>query len=190
MAFTGKLTLTVPNILQFLSQSENTGKLTLTKLGDSGMIFFKNGKIVYAAAQAVRNNLGKILVSQKHLSDDALMVALDLQHTSPRWERLGVILVEQGLITRDVLERAIQHQIKQVILEFLTWKFGFFRFDSMEINCEDGIVIDVKDFLIEARMDANHLLLEGLHWLDEQSATEQPTPGGAGVSFRFNFLPC
>ncbi len=189
MALVGRLTLTVPDILQFLSQSENTGKLTLTTLGDSGMTFFKNGKIVYAGAQAVRNNLGKILVSQKHLSDDALMVALDLQHSSPRWERLGVILVEQGLITRNVLERAIQHQIKQVILEFLTWNIGFFRFDRMEIDCEDGIVIDVKDFLVEAQMDANHLLLEGLHRLDEQSATEKPTAGGAGVTFRFNFLP-
>ena len=189
MALTGRLTLTVPDILQFLSQSESTGKLTLTTLGDSGIIFFKNGKIVYAAAQAVRNNLGKILVSQKHLSDDALMGALDLQHSSPRWERLGVILVEQGLITRDVLERAIQHQIKGVILEFLTWNIGFFRFDTMEIDCEDGIVIDVKDFLVEAQMDANHLLLEGLQWLDEQCATENPTARGARVTFRFNFLP-
>jgi len=188
MGFKGRLELAIPDILQFLGRSESTGKLTLTRRGDSGTILFKNGKIVYAAAEAVRNNLGNILVSQNYVNDDSLTVALDLQHNSPRWERLGAILVKKEFITRDALEQAIQYQIKQVIREFLTWETGFFRFDSMEINCEDGIVFDVKDFLVPGGMDANHLLLEGLRQLDEQHATKMPTAGRTGAPPRFNFL--
>lgn len=173
MGFIGRLELAIPDILQFLSQSESTGKLTLTRRGDSGMILFKNGKIVYATAEAVRNNLGNILLSENHVDNDSLMFALDLQHTSPRWERLGAILVKREFVTRDALEQAIQHQITQVIREFLTWETGFFRFDSMEIDCEDGIVFDVKDFLVAGGMNANHLLLDGLIRFDEEHATKK-----------------
>lgn len=174
VVFPGRLELTIPDLLQFLSRSGRTGKLTLTRCGGSGIILFRDGKIVYAAADAVRNSLGSILVSQGQLGEDALMGALDLQHMAPEWKRLGAILVGNNLITRQVLEGAIQHQIKQVVREFLTWERGFFRFDRMEVDCEDGIVVECKDFLVEAGMDADHVLLEGQFRLDEQRASLEP----------------
>ena len=174
MAFIGRLDLTVPDILQFLSLSKKTGKLRLSRLGNMGEIVFKDGKVVYAISDSTRNTLGNILINQKHLTEKALMAALEVQHLSPDNKRLGAILVEKGVITPAVLQEAIRHQIEQVISEFLTWESGFFRFDHAEIQTDDAIMIDANDFLAKAGISSEHLLLEGVRRLDERNHVEKP----------------
>jgi hypothetical protein len=43
---------------------------------------------------------------------------------------------------------------------------------NKRIDCEDGIVFDVKDFLVTGGMDANRLLLEGLTRFDEERSSK------------------
>ncbi|MEE9522406.1 MAG: DUF4388 domain-containing protein [candidate division NC10 bacterium] len=146
MAFTGRLEgLTIPDILQILGFLKKTGRLTLTRLGSSGMILFRNGEAIFAASNCVQNLLGNTLIREESLTEHALQAALELQHVSPEWKRLGGILVEKRLITPYAVSKAIQYQIEQVLLEFLTWETGFFRFESMEIVNEDDIIQAVKN---------------------------------------------
>ncbi len=151
MAFTGRLEgLTVADILQILALLKKTGKLTLTRLGNSGVILFRNGEVIFAASDSQRDLLGKTLIREKSLTENALKAALEAQYLSPEWKRLGGILVEKGLTSPHVVSHAIQHQIQQVLLEFMTWDIGFFRFESMEVTSEDD--------LIEAGKDPQHLV--------------------------------
>ncbi|MCI0484684.1 MAG: DUF4388 domain-containing protein, partial [candidate division NC10 bacterium] len=78
MGFAGRFELSVPDILQILSLGKKTGKLRLSRLGNAGEILFKNGKVIYATCDATRSTLGQLLISQKHLTEDALMDALEL----------------------------------------------------------------------------------------------------------------
>lgn len=179
MAFIGRLDLTVPDLLQILSLGKKTGKLRLSRLGNSGEVLFKDGKVIYAASDSTRNTLGNILVSQKHITEDSLMAALEMQHLSPKSKRLGAILVEKGIITPVVLQEAIRYQIEQVISEFLTWESGFFRFETAEVAIDDGITVDANEVLAKAGITPEHFLLEGTIRLDEQPEIEhlpQATP--------------
>ncbi|MFQ5839747.1 MAG: DUF4388 domain-containing protein [Candidatus Methylomirabilales bacterium] len=183
MGLVGRLEdLALPDIFQILNLSKKTGKLTLTRREGSGMIIFKEGRIIYAASDSVRDTLGNILICQKHLTENSLMAALELQHRSPEGKRLGTILVEKGFITPELLEQAIRQQIEQVIFEFLTWKTGFFKFDIMDIATEDAIEVDAKDFLLDGGMDPEHLLLEGVRRLDEQEEAAKKGRPAAEVS--------
>ena len=140
VAFTGRLEgLTVFDILQYLGFLKKTGKLTITRLGSSGVFRFRSGEVVSAASDSVRNAVGNILIKHAHLSEDTLRIALELQHLSPQWKRLGVILVEQGFVTPEIIYQAIRDQIERVLLEVMTWETGFFRFESMETTEEDVI---------------------------------------------------
>lgn len=174
MAFVGRLDLTVPDLLQILSLGKKTGKLRLSRLGNSGEILFKDGKIIYAASDSTRNTLGNILISQKQITETALMAALEMQHLSPKSKRLGAILLEKEIITPAVLQEAIRYQIEQVISEFLTWEGGFFRFETTEIVIDDGITVDANEFLEKAGIAPEHLLLEGTIRLDEKRKTKHP----------------
>jgi uncharacterized protein (TIGR02266 family) len=144
LAFTGRLEgLTVFDILQYLGLLKKSGKLTLTRLGSSGVFVFRNGEVVSAACDSVQNALGNILIKDEYLTEDALRIALELQHLSPQWKRLGTILVEQGFVTPEVLYQAVRNQIEQVLLELMIWDAGFFRFENMEITGEDSGVAGI-----------------------------------------------
>lgn len=189
VAFTGRLEASVPDILQLLSRSQKTGKLTLSGLRGHGEVLFKAGKIIHAAVNGAPNTLGHILVSRNLLSQEDLMIALELQNLSPQWKRLGAILIEQGFITHAVLGEAIRDQIKDAIFEFLTWETGYFRFEMLEIAPEDDVMVDPKDVLNDRGIAPEHILLEGLRWFDEQQKTEESPLRPAGVRRRYNFLP-
>ena len=140
LAFTGRLEgLTVFDILQYLGLLKKSGKLTVTRLGSSGAFHFRSGEVISAASDSVQNAVGNILIKHGHLTEDALAVALELQHLSPQWKRLGTILVEQGFVTPEMLYQAIRDQIEQILLELMTWKTGFFRFESMETIDDEAI---------------------------------------------------
>ena len=177
MGFAGRFELSVPDILQILSLGKKTGKLRLSRLGNTGEILFKNGKVIYATCDSTRNTLGQLLISQKHLTEDALMDALELQHLSTdSTKRLGAILIEKGIITLEVLQQAIRHQVEQVILEILSWDNGFFRFDIMEITTDDEITVELNEFLPKTGISPEILLLEGVVRLDERQKSIKRTP--------------
>jgi hypothetical protein len=74
-------------------------------------------------------------------------------------KRLGTVLVEIGAIEARVLRRAIEEQIKEVMYELVRWKGGRFRFTS-------GRRPKAQDIFIDIPLD--HLILEGLKRLDEE----------------------
>ncbi len=177
MGFAGRFELSVPDILQILSLGKKTGKLRLSRLGNTGEILFKNGKVIYATCDSTRSTLGQLLISQKHLTEDDLMAALELQHLSTdSKKRLGAILIEKGIITPEVLQQAIRHQVEQVILEILSWDNGFFRFDMMEITTDDEITVELSAFLPKTGISPEILLLEGVVRLDERQKSIKRTP--------------
>ncbi|MFQ5882190.1 MAG: DUF4388 domain-containing protein, partial [Candidatus Methylomirabilales bacterium] len=178
MGLVGRLEdLALPDIFQILGVSKKTGKLTITRRDGSGAIIFKDGLVIYATADSVRDTLGNMLVCQKHLTENTLMAAIELQHRSPDGKQLGAILLEKGFISPQVLEQAIRQHIEQVIFEFLTWESGFFKFEILDIKSEDEIEVDTKDFLVTPGITPQHLIMEGMRRLDEmRSRAETPPP--------------
>ena len=174
MGFVGRFEMTVPDILQILSLSKKTGKLRLSRLGNTGEVLFKNGKVTFGASDSTRHSLSNTLISQGRLTESALMAALELQHLSSDNKRLGAILIEKGIITREVLQETLRSQIDQVMSEFLSWENGFFRFDMTEIAADDGIAIDVSEFLTKSGIQPELLFHEGASPVDGRREVETP----------------
>ena len=183
MSMVGRLEdLALPDILQILSLSKKTGKLTLTRREGSGAILLRHGHVIYAASDSARETLGNILVCGKLITEATLMAALEHQHRSADSPLLGTILVERGYVTREVLEKCIRQQIERVIYEFFTWRKGFFKFELMEFEDADGLQLDTRDFLLKAGLSPEYLVLEGARRMDElQRRARGPTdPAAAG----------
>lgn len=81
--------------------------------------------------------------------------------------RLGEILLERELIDRDTLTRFVRHQIEEAIYHLLTWKRGSFHF-------EVGKTPDPNEILISANPET--LLLEGARRVDEWHVIEKKIP--------------
>src|SRR3990172_3010463 len=87
MSLVGRLEdLALPDIFQIISLSKKTGTLIVRSRKGVGMVVFKNGQVIQAANDSIRDSLGNILVSQGMLNEAALTKALAQQKEEPRKE--------------------------------------------------------------------------------------------------------
>jgi tetratricopeptide (TPR) repeat protein len=84
-----------------------------------------------------------------------------------RDKRLGEILVERAFIAREELHRYIRLQIEEAVYYLFTWNQGTFNFEA-------DVVPDEQDFLVSINPES--LLLEGARRVDEWSLIEKKIP--------------
>jgi len=180
MSLVGRLEdLALPDIFQIISLSKKTGTLIVRSRKGTGMVVFKNGQVIQAASDSIRDSLGNMLVSQGMLDEAALSRALALQQRETETP-LGMILVEMGAVSAQTLETVVRKQIEEIVYDLLSWEEGFFNFELGEIAPKDKIEIDTQAFLLKSGISAEYLLMEGTRILDERrkdgkKATTSPT---------------
>ena len=81
--------------------------------------------------------------------------------------RLGELLVAMGALTRLALEEHMRIQIEEAVYYLFTWTSGTFSFES-------DVRPDAQDFLV--RISPESLLLEGARRVDEWSLIEKKIP--------------
>ena len=84
-----------------------------------------------------------------------------------RDKRLGEILVERRFIAREELHRYIRLQIEEAVYYLFTWNQGTFNFEA-------DVAPDEQDFLVSINPES--LLLEGARRVDEWSLIEKKIP--------------
>ncbi len=168
MSLVGRLEdLALPDIFQIISLSKKTGTLIVRSRKGTGMVVFKDGQVIQAASDIIRDPLGNILVSQGMLSEAALAQALADQRKQVE-KPLGMILVDMGALDAQTVEGVIRKQIEEIIYDLLAWEEGFFNFELGEIAPKDKIEIDTQEFLLRHGISAEYLLMEGTRILDER----------------------
>jgi Domain of unknown function (DUF4388) len=177
MSLVGRLEdLALPDIFQIISLSKKTGTLVVRSRNGTGMVVFKDGQVIQAASDSIRDSLGNILVSQGMLAEASLSRALSLQKRETD-KPLGMILVEMGAVSAQTLEGVVRKQIEEIIYDLLAWEEGFFNFELGEIAPKDTIEIDTQEFLLKSGISAEYLLMEGTRLLDEKRQVERKSGG-------------
>lgn len=148
-------------VFQLINLAQQTGELVLDAGDNSARVYFDNGSIAFAEISNRRIKLGEFLVSQKLIKKKDLDKSLEKKRKN---ERLGKILVEDGVIGEDTLRSAIEEQIKEVVYEVVRWKKGKFSFSSGKKAVKQDIFIDIP---------LDHLMLEGLKRLDEEGDPQE-----------------
>ncbi|OGW28285.1 MAG: hypothetical protein A2X56_03465 [Nitrospirae bacterium GWC2_57_13] len=179
MSLVGRLEdLALPDIFQIISLSKKTGTLVVRSRRGTGMVVFRNGQVIQAASDGIRDSLGNILVSQGLIDQGALTKGLAQQRKEPD-KPIGMILSEMGAVPAQTIETFIRKQIEEIVYELLSWDEGFFNFELGEIAPKDKIEIDTQEFLLRSGISAEYLLMEGTRILDERKKDqprEAPAP--------------
>jgi len=191
MSLVGRLEdLALPDIFQIISLSKKTGTLVVRSRKGTGMVAFRNGQVVQAGSDVIRDSLGNILVSQGLIDAADLSAALAVQRTSSD-KPLGRILVESGVITAKIIEDVVRQQVEEIISDLLGWEEGFFNFELGEVVPKDKIEIDTQDFLLKQGISAEYLLMESTRLLDEKRKDQprKPAPKAAPAPAPVPSLP-
>jgi hypothetical protein len=152
-AMRGSLSETsVADLCRGLADAGSTGTVEIDHPDGNGAIVFRRGRIVVAGSPAPRARLGDRLVNAALLSPEQLEQALADQRSDPGRPKLGALLVERGLVTRDAIRVFVQEQILDALFEVFPWAEGTYRFDPTPLIDEEErlpVELTVDQMLVE-----------------------------------------
>ena len=159
MALEGRIVdFGVADILQLISQQQKTGVLLVDRHGESIEVLFWNGMIISAhpVAKVEKELLGEKLVKSGLISADQLQRALDIQEDN--LQHLGEILVEMGILGKEMLDRIIRNQIYDTFSELFQWKEGSYAFHAKPVTFNENVFTPLA---------LEHIILDVLRMMDE-----------------------
>lgn len=151
----GKLaSVGVPRLFRAIADERRTGRLGLTYSGDQepaeAEVYFREGSAYHARVIGRGIQLGTRLISAGLLSNEDVEHALAIQQAEGRKRRLGEILVDENLISREHMETVVRQQIEDTIFEILRWEDGIWLFESNVESEEDiGLQVSVENLVME-----------------------------------------
>jgi len=128
------------DFLQWLSNNQISGVLTVDSGTSQGRFAVQNGHIIRAQTSEKRSSLGQFLVNASLITEDQLQRALAQQATSDQeWrgkgepQSLGYYLLKRDFVEKSALEETIITQITELLLETMLWQSGVFVFNNLPV---------------------------------------------------------
>lgn len=142
-------TFPVPDVFRLLARGRVTGGLRLVRESGDAVVFFREGEVYYAFSSLTREFLGQRLVSAKLITQGQLLRILDEQKRSGG-RRIGDILIEKGILSKELLDTFLREQIQDTIFNVLQWDAGTFSFEVGETAAQEvGLSVSVENLIME-----------------------------------------
>jgi hypothetical protein len=159
MDFAGNLELLEPTtVFQIFNLSPLTGSLKFITEANLARLYFKEGKLIFAAIETKKVKLGEYLVKKGLITQEQLSGSLHAYRHEQGMVRVGRIMVERGYLSEEALDEAVKELMQEVVMEVITWRQGHFIFQR-------GLEPRGEDILMDARLD--HLILEATRRMDD-----------------------
>jgi hypothetical protein len=113
--------LDLPSLLARMFLSRLSGRLTLTHGNATKHILFENGHPIVAGSTLPEDRMGEMLVRQGRFSAEQISACAG-EVTSGR--RLGVVLVDRGLMKATELDPLVRHHYEDVMYSLFSWDRG------------------------------------------------------------------
>lgn len=169
MSLDGNLRVfSLTELVQMLGMQHKSGILTVDGPRDTITVGFLTGRVVSveSSSNPVEMRLGTLLVKAGRLSERGLAAALELQKKRP--DRLGRLLLGQGVVRAEDLREAFRIQVHRIVFQAFGWTDGHFRFAPQSV-----IEHDPELFV---PIPTESILLEAARYLDELPLAEQRVP--------------
>lgn len=129
-AFRGILAETpLPQVLRRIFLEGLKGTLTLVRGDETRHLFFEKGELRTATSSREGQRIGAFLKRRGWITDQDLSWALETVAKQGR-ARLGKILVEKGLVSRQVLDAEMRRLVEEIVFSTFEWSDGEYRFQS------------------------------------------------------------
>ena len=140
----------VPDLLKSVLGSGETGVLTFRKGDLTKSVHLHMGRVVYARSSDPDERLGEDLLLRGKITVRQYLEAS--QRIGPG-RRLGTILVELSAIEPEDLIGAVEHHVKEILLDVFAWTTGEYELVMTEPGDDDVIALNLS---------TENLILEGI----------------------------
>jgi len=147
-------TFSLSAIGRLIHEERKTGILKVSSGQFETRIYFKDGGIIFISGDLAEDlSLGALLKADKLVDEKDIQQALAIANQTKR--RLGVVLIENGVVSQENLIKILNLQFKEAISKVLTWKHGSFIY-------HEGLDGYVEDIHLD--MDPIRLVAEAQRW--------------------------
>ena len=134
-------TMSIPDLLQWLADSEKTGTLVVNNNTERKEIYFRSGVIVSASSNLDKDRFGVLVVKEGYVAQEELLKLLDEGRAAGKM--LGRLCVEKGLFSEDEARRMLQNQAEKIIESLIHRREGEFAFYEGELPTKDIVEISI-----------------------------------------------
>lgn len=166
MSITGNLvTMQLPELLQWLTQSNKSGILTTRHGKDSSQVFLNKGLIAYATCSLPNYSFDRVMVRKGKLSPDKRQLFLNRIHKEqkPPWR----LAIDQGLLTEQEAHDLFKFYVEEILISLFMWDEGDFEFVEKNFSSADLLKIEITTYV---------LILEGVLARDEWAKVADTCP--------------
>lgn len=161
------------NLLQVISMSQGRGFLTVSQGEHKKTIQFSaQGTIRLVSGVRRAIPLGQILVRSGKITKEQLEELLAEQRQSQR--RLGDLVLEKGIVTRDGIDSALRDQVQEEIYELFAWEEGRFYFAEAESDALPNGAGPLSSVSLDSNMIS--LMVEAARRVDEMKLIRSEIP--------------
>jgi hypothetical protein len=140
----------VPELLKSVLGSGESGVLTFRKGHVTKSVHLHMGRVVYARSSDPDERLGEDLLLRGRITVRQYVEASRLIVPG---RRLGTILVELGALEPEDLIGAIEHHVKEILLDVFTWTHGQYELVMTDPGPDDVVTLNLS---------TESLILEGI----------------------------
>ena len=158
--------LGLPDLLHELQAAGSTGILSLTSGGARKALYFKGGRVVFAASNLPTDRLGEVLLREGKITPEQNESSV---RALAQGRRQGRVLVEMGALTPEELWWAVQTQVREIVFSVFQWDEGQFHFEESVLPEKEKITVD---------LDVTGLVLEGVRRMDPAGVVRGRHPDG------------
>ncbi|HEY6931224.1 MAG TPA: DUF4388 domain-containing protein [Thermoanaerobaculia bacterium] len=133
-------------VLRRIQKERLSGTLSVIRDEQMRQLFFENGELQSARSSQEEHRIGATLVRWGYISQADLESALAAQRESR--QRIDLILIEKGLVTRAVIDSEARRQMEQIVFSTLSWPDGAFHFEADTGPVELDVSISLSQEMI------------------------------------------
>jgi hypothetical protein len=131
----------LPEILYTIDRFQVPGQMEAWRQESVKKIFLREGNVVSASSNDLVDSLGHHLERSGLLTPQVVAEAMDARRQTN--QRLGVLLIERGLLTPAQVYQAIRQQIEGIVWSLFDWPDGEIRFKIGGFRTPDAIRIQL-----------------------------------------------
>jgi hypothetical protein len=167
-------------LFSLIHLAHKTGALTIN--GDNGSgaarLFFKEGRLIYAALDGQETRLTDVLVKVGRLAPDQAKVVRARSKVDTDKE-LGLLLIQSGILSQNDIIQSIKNYLLETVYHLLTCTSGTFRFEPNQLPPEERITVPIN---------LDNLIIEGGRRVQEWEHLRDELPD-LDVPLRFSQRP-